>query len=481
MDELRSSIRLLELRASDATAEIAALQRERDNLLTLYTQTNQQLGAARSSGTAAVRGTTDGVARKLEAELRLVREKVRAVEGERDSFHYELQQLRQDMHRATAEVNAVRTDRDALAVAAAGLREKLVKREQLAASTQASLEEARAELARSQESVRQLQSLVAQEEAARSSEAVARDRESASSGDAVAALREQLAAAKSQCAARDAENQALVVSLRELDEERDALQGQLDAQLERMAAAEEAEGATRADMVQQTLSAQEQQATLALTTTELAEKRREVASLQRRVGRMEEAAEAGEAERGEMSAVMKGLQTDLDTLTRENELVNRELSESLQQRATLQEQLRQFHARGDEIETLIKQREAEKAELYEQYNIISARNSKLEACLHDLEQGNDAANSRLAEEQDNAGELAARFDALQGLCQQQQDDLWAFEVQTSKLTAALSQMEEQLRLVQAEKEVAEHDLSAARSLSLNLGKGREDLMRQVAR
>ncbi|VDI30045.1 fused, partial [Mytilus galloprovincialis] len=159
--------------------------------------------------------------------------------------------------------------------------------------------------------------------------------------------------------------------------------------------------------------------------------------------------------------------------------LNQELQDALDDREQLKSQVQDYMTEVKRTEDLLNRKESERSDLLEQYRALSVEAEQYQTSSHQLE--SEGSNLRL-ELMTKDSEIRRNRDKIDNLEREIQEHLnaqQAYELQVSNLTRSVGNLEENLRIVEEEKQNLLVDLTAVRELCAKLEGSKESLQRQL--
>ncbi|XP_071126603.1 centrosomal protein of 135 kDa-like isoform X3 [Mytilus edulis] len=285
----------------------------------------------------------------------------------------------------------------------------------------------------------------------------------------------------------EAGQQRLTIS--SLDREKDGLQLAIDEKTEKIARLNEDILVKEKLMSDLKIRVNELEAQLEHAGDNLGLKDREIKSLHRQFDSTTE--DLSETSRSKDIALRENrrLQDDLAVMTRENQKLNQELQDALDDREQLKSQVQDYMTEVKRTEDLLNRKESERSDLLEQYRALSVEAEQYQTSSHQLE--SEGSNLRL-ELMTKDSEIRRNRDKIDNLEREIQEDplqndstskhlnaQQAYELQVSNLTRSVGNLEENLRIVEEEKQNLLVDLTAVRELCAKLEGSKESLQRQL--
>ncbi|CAG2232415.1 CEP135 [Mytilus edulis] len=275
----------------------------------------------------------------------------------------------------------------------------------------------------------------------------------------------------------EAGQQRLTIS--SLDREKDGLQLAIDEKTEKIARLNEDILVKEKLMSDLKIRVNELEAQLEHAGDNLGLKDREIKSLHRQFDSTTE--DLSETSRSKDIALRENrrLQDDLAVMTRENQKLNQELQDALDDREQLKSQVQDYMTEVKRTEDLLNRKESERSDLLEQYRALSVEAEQYQTSSHQLE--SEGSNLRL-ELMTKDSEIRRNRDKIDNLEREIQEHLnaqQAYELQVSNLTRSVGNLEENLRIVEEEKQNLLVDLTAVRELCAKLEGSKESLQRQL--
>ncbi|RDD46752.1 Centrosomal protein of 135 kDa [Trichoplax sp. H2] len=292
-------------------------------------------------------------------------------------------------------------------------------------------------------------------------------------------LEEKIGEVKKQSSACKDEVKRLRSVLSSLDRDRDSLQNEVDKKAELMDTLEGDKKQILERSKQLESTVEELESRLSLVNEQLSRKDREIQSLKRQIN--DSADEVNQLHHGHEQSHKENrrLHEDLAIMTEENQALHEELERNATECSELKLQVQEYARQASRVQELLEIKDQEKAELLEQFRILS----------NEKEQIDSTARQTISESANMRAQMAARdeqYYLAREVTEQQEKELerhklaqQSYEMQLSSMAQSLSNMEEQLRVAQEEKESLLKDVSTIRELYLKLEDQNEDLGRRL--
>lgn len=497
-DEMKALLDKFERHMAEIQANVKVLTAERDKLSTMYDETKDELQRIRRelvrspkspktslAAQAILRRVEnerdDGIAdlRRMTTERDSLRERLKIATESSLSDRAKLEQKIEDLENA---LHNSETEKSEYVVRVTTLREDVrhyedqvkdqalrlghtqdeasqhrstaTQMKMLAEETEKSLEEAQKRLGRREHTVQTQEEKILQLE------------------DRIAEMNRALLNTKDE-----AGQQRLTIS--SLDREKDGLQLAIDEKTEKIARLNEDILVKEKLMSDLKIRVNELEAQLEHASDNLGLKDREIKSLHRQCDSTTE--DLSETSRSKDIALRENrrLQDDLAVMTRENQKLNQELQDALDDREQLKSQVQDYMTEVKRTEDLLSRKESERSDLLEQYRALSVEAEQYQTSSHQLE--SEGSNLRL-ELMTKDSEIRRNRDKIDNLEREIQEHLngqQAYELQVSNLTRSVGNLEENLRIVEEEKQNLLVDLTAVRELCAKLEGSKESLQRQL--
>ncbi|XP_052078400.1 testis-specific gene 10 protein-like isoform X3 [Mytilus californianus] len=497
-DEMKALLDKFERHMAEIQANVKVLTAERDKLSTMYDETKDELQRIRRelvrspkspktslAAQAILRRVEnerdDGIAdlRRMTTERDSLRERLKIATESSLSDRAKLEQKIEDLENA---LHNSETEKSEYVVRVTTLREDVrhyedqvkdqalrlghtqdeasqhrstaTQMKMLAEETEKSLEDAQKRLGRREHTVQTQEEKILQLE------------------DRIAEMNRALLNTKDE-----AGQQRLTIS--SLDREKDGLQLAIDEKTEKIARLNEDILVKEKLMSDLKIRVNELEAQLEHAGDNLGLKDREIKSLHRQCDSTTE--DLSETSRSKDIALRENrrLQDDLAVMTRENQKLNQELQDALDDREQLKSQVQDYMTEVKRTEDLLSRKESERSDLLEQYRALSMEAEQYQTSSHQLE--SEGSNLRL-ELMTKDSEIRRNRDKIDNLEREIQEHLngqQAYELQVSNLTRSVGNLEENLRIVEEEKQNLLVDLTAVRELCAKLEGSKESLQRQL--
>lgn len=265
-----------------------------------------------------------------------------------------------------------------------------------------------------------------------------------------------------------------------LDHERDTLLQQVDDKTEQLVTLDD--GLRKQEKADQELkfSFEELEENLRYKEQELSSKDREIISLSKQLRSLEEELAAVAKSRDATIKENKRIQDDLAVMTEENQIVHKNLQESLDESHNLKQQIEEYILQLTRIQDLLSEKEIEKEDLLLQYKTLSNKADILETNMQQSEDDAETFRQDVLHLQKEVNYLQDRCAAFQSEVEQHISTEESYESQMAALTKSLANLESQLGICSEEKETILQDLFAVRELCVKLDQTREELTRKIA-
>ncbi|TPX46008.1 hypothetical protein SeMB42_g03840 [Synchytrium endobioticum] len=466
-DELVKSLEQFESHLADVHRTFDALSAERDNIGKLYEQATEELQALRNANADSSASPLPAAdVNALRARIELLRAKERSLESKIE----ELERANDLLHK---EVQAASVD----GTAASAMQENQVPNE-----IEKDLISARAELADKVAEVERLSSRLADLE-------VDRERQSITMREVKSRLSEtesrlERVQADMARAMHERDEQALRTNeqrriLAQVDKERDIFQADMDAKAEKIVELQSVITRMKEDtrrIEADYLTLREHADALAQS---LNEQDREIVSLQKQVEHLSSERDhyASEAQRNAEEA--RNVGSDLVALTKENQVLNGELSEAIADRDHLRAELGEFERQNQYLEEVARGREQEKDILMSSYRKLISDHEKLEGSVRAANEDGNNMRMEVIMRDKKSQQLQRQLDELSAEAAQVRIDLGSYEKQCSNLTRSLAAAERSIRHLEADKVRLQREVQAARDVALSVERTKDDLQRQA--
>eukprot|EP00051_Salpingoeca_urceolata_P017259 m.233688 g.233688 ORF g.233688 m.233688 type:complete len:1200 (-) comp18906_c0_seq1:33-3632(-) len=460
-------------------AEIATLQQERDNILSLYRQSSNELTRLRVSSGSQDRTCASCVERQRQIEHL----QSQLVLQPHLLAQQQLHRLSEDSGASMVDrVHELEQEREELAVMVASLRTVTSQLEETNRSTEMDLQTAQRGVEAKNAEVDQLKALLSQMQLARddtlqqqepSHPTRRRPQHNTTKHSDTSQLESQLLAERTA-------HEAARNALRELDAERDHLQADLDLQVERVAAITEASRQQAEERLHQRNQIEQLKAVVREAQTSLEEKDMEIHSLRRQVNDGMSAMDQLQQKLAEQREEQDVSRTDLDTMASENQALHAELAEALEAKSELSALLEQSSSQISYIEDQIRQKQEEKQSLMATLKALTDEKSQLESHASMVLEENSDAHMTLRGCELRIEELQAELQSSSEREVQLRIELHAASTRNAELAHTVAEKEAQLRRTLQENESLSADMESARLLSVSVGQSREELSQQLA-
>ncbi|CAL8256272.1 unnamed protein product [Merluccius merluccius] len=262
-------------------------------------------------------------------------------------------------------------------------------------------------------------------------------------------------------------------SITTLDQEKDALQDDVDLKTERLVELQEELARKEKTLEDLRTTVTNMDSSLGQLKGCVGSRDRELASLRRQL----DAAQAEVVEHGRAREVSlrenRRLQSDLATMTRENQTVHMEMEEALHEKDELKSRVHSYISEVARIEKLITAKELESQELLERFRLAHTALEERDQKLQQAEGFTSSIRLELLSSDTERRHLRQTISHQETEIQQHMHALQAYEAQVSSLARGMSRLEEELKGAQGEKAALLSDLASVRELCVKLDSGKE--------
>ncbi|KAI9204904.1 uncharacterized protein BJ171DRAFT_91369 [Polychytrium aggregatum] len=173
------------------------------------------------------------------------------------------------------------------------------------------------------------------------------------------------------------------------------------------------------------------------------------------------------------------LGADLAALMKENQILSSELSKTATTRDDFEMELRECERQIQHLDNLIRDRDQEKDQLMKAYRELISTHEKLEIHAKVGTEETGELRMEMVFRDKKIQQLQQALDQTAAEIGQYKADLNAFEKQCANLTRALATAERTIRHVESDKARLMREIGAAKDLSLNIERAKEESQRQV--
>ncbi|XP_019854907.1 PREDICTED: centrosomal protein of 135 kDa-like isoform X2 [Amphimedon queenslandica] len=520
-DQLRETLRKLELDLKQSQDQAKALAQDRDNTQLLYRQVCEELSrfksptATKTSGphpplthpptssplpppplpssplppslthhVSRLEGERDDArteVRELRSECQSLREKLSMIREEKGEV--EKDRNREEVRHLQTQLEELSKERDKLKLKSESLRETISGLEKEVIESTSALSSAKSDNRQLNGKIKRLQGLLEASENARKEDHTGLQHQISETEIIIIEsnkLKSRLSQLEGEVEKKQDKMEELTQSLKALDREHDLLRRECDSKDEEISK-------LKNEMQQKDSKNEHYEGHMTRfkafefeAQNVLATKEKELALLRQQLSHCEEEKERREGENASLSQSLKQLKDDLATMTMENQRVNEELRRVSSEREKLTVQAK------EQQETLVKYQEElsvkdqERVQLLESYQSLAKEAERLELTIQQAKSQHSSLDIEISS-------LQQENNQLRELCQQHTSEisqhlatLESYELQMSSLTSSLAKMEEMCRQEQNEKQALMGDLAAVRELCVQLDKTKDSLTRQLA-
>ncbi|XP_007259577.3 centrosomal protein of 135 kDa isoform X1 [Astyanax mexicanus] len=272
---------------------------------------------------------------------------------------------------------------------------------------------------------------------------------------------------------------ALHSAIASLDHEKDALQEIVDQKTESMVLLQDQLQVKERTLTEVRLTITEMEKSLDQLKGVLSSREREIASLRRQLDQSQEEMSSVNRDREIALRENRRLQDDLATMTRENQAVHAEMEEALRERDELKMRVHSYISEVAKIEKMMAAKEQENREMLERFRMAHSDVEERELKLQQAEGLNNSIKLELLSSDTERRHLRERVSLQDQEIQEHMNALQAYEAQISTLARTMSRLEEELQKARAEKVTVLADLSSVRELCVKLDSSKELTARQL--
>uniref|UniRef100_UPI00398F6C8A centrosomal protein of 135 kDa n=1 Tax=Pristiophorus japonicus TaxID=55135 RepID=UPI00398F6C8A len=297
--------------------------------------------------------------------------------------------------------------------------------------------------------------------------------------DRIARHEERLGEFNRQNSAQREEVSLLKSTISALDQEKDCLQEAVDDKTEKIATLEDNLTNREKAITNMKITVAELESALDLLNNTLSNRDREINSLRRQLDSVHKDLEELEQSRDDAFKENRCLQDDLAQMTRENQAINNELGQALHEKDEFKSRVHSYINEVARIESLMVAKEQELHHMLEQFRLASNQAENWEHKAHQAEGESSSVRLELLSVDTERRHLEERVGKLEREIQEHMSAQQAYENEISYTAKSMSKLEEELRQTQAEKCHVLGDLASIRELCAQLDSNKELLSRQL--
>ncbi|KAL1022602.1 hypothetical protein UPYG_G00029760 [Umbra pygmaea] len=264
-----------------------------------------------------------------------------------------------------------------------------------------------------------------------------------------------------------------------MDQEKDALQDDVDQKTESMALLQEELSRKEKTLEDVRHTVADMENSLDQLKGALSSREREIASLRRQLESAQEELSGFGRDREIALRENRRLQDDLATMTRENQAVHSEMEEALHEKDELKMRVHSYISEVARIENLMAVKEQENREMLEQFRMAHGVSEERELKLQHAEDLNNSIRLELLSSDTERRHLRETVEHQDREIQEHMVALQAYEAQVSSLARSMSRLEEELQVAREEKTALLSDLASVRDLCVKLDSSKELSSRQL--
>ena len=266
--------------------------------------------------------------------------------------------------------------------------------------------------------------------------------------------------------------------LDEIDKERDQFQADLDSKTEKLAELQDLlTTAQRKHKASEEIAASLKDQVEALTT-HLSNSDKECSKLSRELAEALTSCQHWEAQAKQYHIEGQRLSSDLMALTRENQILNGELSETASTRDKYRAELTELELQLNSLNEFVKSKDDEKNELMSNYRKLIADHERLDVAFRgNLEELNHLRMEVVSRDKKLIS-LERQLDSVTREATQFQIDNNAHSKQSSNLSRALATSERQIKQLEVDKQRLSREVQACRELAHSVDRNKDSLQAQ---
>ncbi|XP_042197930.1 centrosomal protein of 135 kDa isoform X2 [Callorhinchus milii] len=486
-DELQCVLEKFERHMSEIQCNVKMLTSERDKLMMLYEEAQEELTRLRKEATSPMSQ------RRMEEERDDARADLKRMTSERDSVRDRLKsvletnecnakQMEQRMSQLENTIHELENERFALKKKITTQKETISELEEryrcISQKLQQNSDNAshhKAELSSLRLINEQLEKSLTDSQHRLS----AKNNELQSIQDQIDQQEDRLAEFSRQSSAQRDEMNLLRSTISALDKEKDFLQEAMDEKTERVANLEDNMAKKDKCITNMKITLTELESSIDRLNDSLCNREREVNSLCRQLDCVNN--DLREATRTRDIALKESqrLQDDLVTMTRENQAINTELEEALNEKDELKSRVHNYITEVSRIENLMASKEQELHHILEQFRLASNQAESWELKAHQAEGESSSMRLELLSVDTERRHLEERVSKFEREIQEHISAQEAYEHEISCIAKSTSKMEEELRQTKCENSHILADLSSVRELCSKMDSNKDQMSRQL--
>ncbi|CAF0717644.1 unnamed protein product [Adineta steineri] len=175
----------------------------------------------------------------------------------------------------------------------------------------------------------------------------------------------------------------------------------------------------------------------------------------------------------------KHLQDDLSSLRRENQTLHQELEHAIDDKENLKLQVQEYIKQVSSCESIITQKENDRATLIEQYREASTELSRAKMTLTDIESRANDLKQEVQIKSTDVKRLLDRIDCLERDVHHHASVSQEYEIQLSNMTRSTQRNEEIIKKLQSDKQNLLNELTNSRDHNSSIESKREQIIRQL--
>ncbi|TPX37474.1 hypothetical protein SmJEL517_g00561 [Synchytrium microbalum] len=475
-DELVKSLEQFESHLAEVQHGFDTLSSDRDNIAQLYEQATEELRTLRNAHALSVTHPSSPIPpadiNALRARVELLRAKERSLESKVVELEKSNDILAKDLKAANERVPQSRVAESTAARDAAAP----------SAESERELNGIRAELSDKVQEIERLNSKIGDMEAQRERQNVASQEVKSRLIEAESRLERVQSDLSRAIHERDEQSLRMTEQRRlltQVDRERDVFQADMDSKAEKIVELQAIVSRMKEDsrrMETEYMALRDQADALA---SSLNEQDREISSLQRQVESLANERDHFSIEAQRNAEEARNVGSDLVALTKENQVLNGELSEAIAERDHLRNEMVEAERQNNYLEEVARGREQEKDVLMVSYRKLIAEHEKLEGSIRAVNEDGNNMRMEMIMKDKRGQHLQNQLDELTAEAAQLRIDLGSYEKQCSNLTRTLAAAERSVRHLEADKARLLRDVQAARDVALSVDRAKDDFQRQA--
>uniref|UniRef100_A0A4W3ITP8 Centrosomal protein 135 n=1 Tax=Callorhinchus milii TaxID=7868 RepID=A0A4W3ITP8_CALMI len=470
-DELQCVLEKFERHMSEIQCNVKMLTSERDKLMMLYEEAQEELTRLRKEATSPMSQ------RRMEEERDDARADLKRMTSERDSVRDRLKVLKDICYRSICFVctfMSLENERFALKKKITTQKETISELEERYRCISQKLQQNSDNASHHKAELSSLRLVLINEQLEKSltdsqHRLSAKNNELQSIQDQIDQQEDRLAEFSRQSSAQRDEMNLLRSTISALDKEKDFLQEAMDEKTERVANLEDNMAKKDKCITNMKITLTELESSIDRLNDSLCNREREVNSLCRQLDCVNN--DLREATRTRDIALKESqrLQDDLVTMTRENQAINTELEEALNEKDELKSRVHNYITEVSRIENLMASK----------FRLASNQAESWELKAHQAEGESSSMRLELLSVDTERRHLEERVSKFEREIQEHISAQEAYEHEISCIAKSTSKMEEELRQTKCENSHILADLSSVRELCSKMDSNKDQMSRQL--